>query len=104
MPTLRTVSIIPGMENFAPERTETRSGFLGFPNSLSKLFSKAFNELSISPLSPFGTSPDARNSLHACVVIVNPGGTGSPMRTISAKFAPLPPNKSDWLRSPNENG
>ena len=23
---LRTVSIIPGMENFAPERTDTRSG------------------------------------------------------------------------------
>jgi hypothetical protein len=26
------------------------------------------------------------------VVIVNPGGTGRPMRHISARFAPLPPS------------
>ena len=33
-PRLRTVSIIPGIENLAPERTETRSGFFGSPNPL----------------------------------------------------------------------
>ena len=31
-PMFRTVSIIPGIENFAPLRTETRSGFLGSPS------------------------------------------------------------------------
>ena len=31
---LRTVSIIPGMENFAPERTETSSGSSAWPSFL----------------------------------------------------------------------
>src|SRR5665811_1685283 len=33
----------------------------------------------------------------ASVVMVNPGGTGRPIRVISARFAPLPPSRS--LRS-----
>lgn len=33
----------------------------------------------------------------ASVVKVNPGGTGSPMETISAKLAPLFPNSSSCL-------
>ena len=40
----------------------------------------------------------------ASVVIVKPGGTGNPIWTISARFAPLPPSKSDLLLSPNVNG
>jgi len=32
------VSIMPGMENFAPERTDTRSGFFGSPKSLAMIF------------------------------------------------------------------
>ena len=31
IPTFNTVSIIPGIENFAPERTEMISGFVGSP-------------------------------------------------------------------------
>ncbi|CAB5009951.1 unannotated protein [freshwater metagenome] len=95
---------MPGIENFAPERTETKSGFAGLPNSFPKAFSKSFSAPSISDWSVAGIFPLARNSRHASVVIVNPGGTGKPILTISAKFAPLPPNKSAWVRSPTENG
>jgi hypothetical protein len=35
------------------------------------------------------------------VVIVKPGGTGSPSLVISARLAPLPPSRSTWLRSPS---
>ena len=83
------------MENFAPERTETNNGLVGSPNFLSKLFSNSFNELFISAIRPEGIFPEERYSRQACVVIVKPGGTGKPMRTISARFAPFPPNKSD---------
>src|SRR5690606_23999270 len=38
-----------------------------------------------------------RYARHASVVIVKPGGTGSPRLVISARFAPLPPRRS--LRS-----
>ena len=37
----------------------------------------------------------------AAVVIVNPGGTGRPTPVISARFAPLPPRRSDWDLSPS---
>ena len=92
---MRTVSIIPGIENFAPERTDTNNGLVGSPNFLSKLFSKSFNESLISEISPAGIFPEAKYSRHAWVVIVKPGGTGKPIRTISARFAPFPPSKSD---------
>jgi len=35
------------------------------------------------------------------VVIVNPGGTGRPMRVIAARFAPLPPSRSFIDPSPS---
>ena len=38
-PTFRTVSIMPGIELLAPDRTDTRSGFSGFPNFLPMIFS-----------------------------------------------------------------
>ena len=95
IPTFKTVSIIPGIENFAPDRTDTKSGFSGFPNSFPSAASRFFSAESISIWSPLGIEPELKNSLQACVVIVNPGGTGNPIRTISARFAPLPPNKSD---------
>jgi hypothetical protein len=41
-PMLSTVSIMPGMENLAPERQETKSGFLGSPKFLPTAFSTAF--------------------------------------------------------------
>jgi hypothetical protein len=36
----------------------------------------------------------AKYALHASVVIVNPGGTGSPAFVISATPAPLPPSSA----------
>ena len=41
MPTLRTVSIMPGIENFAPDRTETKSGFFGSPKDFPILASRS---------------------------------------------------------------
>ena len=35
--------------------------------------------------------------------IVNPGGTGSPIRVISARFAPLPPSRSFSSMPPSAN-
>src|SRR5699024_10525274 len=49
---------------------------------------------STSLLSPSGRSPVCRYALQAAVVMVKPGGTGSPIFVISARFAPLPPNRS----------
>ena len=65
IPTLRTVSIMPGIENFAPERTETKSGFFGSPNFLPNIFSSSPKEFSISPVNAGGIIPEDRNSRHA---------------------------------------
>jgi len=48
------VSIIPGMEARAPERTETRSGFFGSPNFFPISFSTAAMLEATSALSPAG--------------------------------------------------
>ena len=45
--------------------------------------------------------PGSRYARHASVVIVKPGGTGSPSLVISARFAPLPPSSSFWSLSPS---
>jgi len=45
MPRFKIVSIIPGMENFAPERTETRSGFFGSPKPFFMIFWSLFHGL-----------------------------------------------------------
>ena len=45
MPRLRIVSIIPGIENFAPERTDTSSGFFTSPSVAPVAFS-SFRRLS----------------------------------------------------------
>ena len=37
--------------------------------------------------------PNVLYSVQTSVVIVNPGGTGIPIKFISARLAPLPPNK-----------
>ncbi|CAB4978036.1 unannotated protein [freshwater metagenome] len=48
MPTFRTVSIIPGIENLAPLLTETSNGLSGLPNAFPVDFSKSFSALAIS--------------------------------------------------------
>jgi hypothetical protein len=75
---LRIVSIIPGIDTAAPERTDTRSGSSGSPNRLPVVFSSLTKCSSISSSSPSGKSPDAMYALQASVVIVNPAGTGTP--------------------------
>ena len=104
MPTLRTVSIIPGIENFAPDRTETKSGFFGSPNDLPIFFSRSIIALSISFKRSALNPPVRKYSWHARVVIVNPSGTGMPKVAISARLAPLPPKRSDMVRLPALNG
>ncbi len=93
-PRFKTVSIIPGMENGAPERTETSSGSLSSPRVFAILCSRVARCSATSSRSPSGsTSFAAMNALHASVVIVNPGGTGRPRFVISARLAPLPPSR-----------
>ena len=94
---LRTVSIMPGMENLAPDRTDTSSGSSGSPSRRPIAFSIASRCADTSPASSAGSLPVVRKVVQASVVIVNPGGTGRPRLVISARLAPLPPSRS--LRS-----
>ncbi len=96
-PMFRTVSIMPGMENLAPERTDTSSGSSAWPSSLPISCWSDFRWLLISWCSEDGSLPVSRKTLQASVVMMNPGGTGRPRLVISARFAPLPPRRS--LRS-----
>ncbi|MNY17958.1 hypothetical protein D3C86_1513070 [compost metagenome] len=96
------VSIIPGMENLAPERTETKSGFSGSPKRLptfSSTVERAFFTPATRPSGSF--SPASTYWLQTRVVMVKPGGTGRPARVISARFAPLPPKRSRMVASPS---
>ena len=89
-----TVSIIPGIEKRAPERTETSSGSSDWPSFLPMAFSSDSRCSDTSASISAGCLPLCRYALHASVVMTNPGGTGSPRFVISARLAPLPPNKS----------
>ena len=94
-PRLRIVSIIPGIETAAPERTETSSGSAGSPKRFPVFSSSAARCRSTSVSSPSGTSPPASMyARQASVVIVNPAGTGTPSWVISARPMPLPPSSS----------
>jgi len=85
---------MPGIENFAPLRTETRSGLAGSPNFRPTAASIAANASAICFFNPGGNFPFAAYALQALVVIVKPGGTGKPRRVISARPAPFPPRRS----------
>ena len=92
-PRLRIVSIIPGIETGAPERTETSSGFAGSPSRLPVASSSRARLPSTSRAQPVGVLAVAQKRrctrAHA---IVKPGGTGTPRFVISARLAPLPPS------------
>ena len=94
-PRFKTVSIIPGIDTLAPERTEISNGFSLSPNLAFMLFSKNSIAFSTSPLinSIAFSFPNWLYSVQTSVVIVKPGGTGIPIKFISAKLAPLPPNR-----------
>lgn len=57
---LRTVSIMPGMENLAPERTETRSGSSDWPSFLPIFVSRAARCALTSSRSSAGAEPLSR--------------------------------------------
>ena len=59
---------MPGMENTAPERTESRSGFAGSPKVLPVSFSRARRCSSISSVEPIG--------ILAVGGVVDAGGSG----------------------------
>ena len=89
------MSIIPGIEIFAPERTETSSGSDGSPKRFPDFSSSAAMCSPTSSSSPSGTCLSApMYARHASVVIVKPAGTGTPSAVISASPTPLPPSNS----------
>src|SRR5881409_892798 len=102
-PRFRTVSIIPGIESLAPERTETSSGCSESPNFRPPFTSTADRASSTCFHIPGGKRPVRVNALKAFVVIVKPGGTGRPSRVISARPAPLPPRRSRMEAVPSSN-
>ena len=89
------VSIMPGIENLAPERTETSSGLVWEPSSWPLAASRHFTARS-TWRSMAGPSrlPFSKKCRHADVARVKPGGTGSRALVISANPAPLPPSSS----------
>ena len=90
-----TVSIIPGMEMAAPDRTDSSRGAVGSPSLRPMSFSTACNLATAASHTPDGsTRPCLWNALHTSVVMVKPGGTARPMADISARLAPLPPSKN----------
>ena len=59
-PRLRTVSIMPGIDTGAPERTESRRGSGPAPKVLPLAVSTASRRSRISPTSPSGSARSAR--------------------------------------------
>ncbi len=72
------LSIIPGIEIAAPERTETSSGFSVDPNVLPVFASSRCTAASSSSPSPSGKPPLSMCARQASVVTVKPLGTGRP--------------------------
>ena len=90
------VSIIPGIENFAPLRTETKRRLeLSTLNDLSVFLSNLETASKISSFKKESKkSGFSRNLIQLSVVMVKPGGTGNPKLLISAKLAPFPPRSA----------
>src|SRR5579863_7243918 len=96
------VSIMPGMENFAPDRTLTSSGFPVSPSFCPILPSSLASASLIWASTSGGTwLPRSKYRLQTSVEMVKPGGTGKLARDISASPAPLPPSTSFILPSPS---
>src|ERR1035437_6800074 len=101
-PTLRTVSIMPGMDLRAPERQDTNKGFCRSPN---------FMPINVSVLASADSTSFFRlagnfdlflkKSTQHSVLMAKPAGTGKPSRHISARLAPLPPSRFFMLALPS---
>ena len=101
-PQFKIVSIMPGMDVGAPERTDTRSGLSAAPNFRPVASSRRTRLRPTSSSSPWGHSPSAwRKMRQHSVEMVNPGGTGSPALLMAARLAPLPPRTSLRSGSPS---
>ena len=102
-PRLRIVSIMPGIETAAPDRTETSSGLVLSPNFLPCLLLEQRDVLVDLVHQSVGKTAAGLvvRFAHVSVVIVKPGGTGSPIEVISARLAPLPPISSFIDPSPS---
>src|SRR5699024_6268442 len=97
-------SIIPGIEIFAPLLTDPNNNASSEENDFLVRLEHASNcSCNDSITSSESLEPWFKYSIHACVVSVKPSGTGKPKRFISAKFAPLPPNKSFIAFLPSSN-
>jgi len=93
---------MPGMDIRAPERQETNNGLTGSPNFIPIAFSVLRKAVSNSAFNSLGNlPPNLKYSTQAAVVIVKPAGTGKPIKHISARLAPLPPNNSFIFPSPS---
>jgi hypothetical protein len=93
-PRSRIVSIIPGIDTGAPERTLTSSGSAESPNRRPTVSSTSAIAARISSSRPSG-QPSARNRRHVWVVMANPGGTGSTSsRAMTPRLAALPPTSA----------
>ena len=87
------MSIIPGIEIGAPERTETSSGLSASPKRASTIFSTRRIAFFACSTTAFGSfAPAFAKCWAMSVAIVKPGGTGTPSRVISARLAPFPPS------------
>src|SRR5688572_32262071 len=86
---------MPGIENAAPERTETSSGFFGSPKRLPAFSSIFFRPSCTCSHMPSGKFLSlSKNALQASVVTIKPGGTGNPVCVISQSPAPFPPRSA----------
>ena len=93
-PRFRIVSIIPGIEIGAPDRTLTRSGSDGSPKWRPTAASIPAIRTRSSSSRPAG-QPLARKLRQVAVVITKPGGTGRPSsRDITPRLAALPPTSA----------
>ena len=92
-PRFRIVSIIPGIEERAPDRTETSSGSLGSPKRLPGRLLEPRERLRRPRLRRRRGSRRASTRRRRPSSIVKPGGTGMPSAVISARPEPLPPRR-----------
>jgi len=89
------VSIMPGMEARAPERTDSSRGSAALPKVLPiSCSTKATLCRTSASISRMACSlPCSVKAVQASVLMVNPEGTVMPRRHISARLAPFPPSR-----------
>src|ERR1017187_10109083 len=92
---------MPGIENFAPERTLTSRGLSPLPSFWPCRLSSLASASSIWRSAAFDTALRRMYSRQASVCMVKPGGTGRPTLVISASPEPLPPRTSFILPLPS---